>query len=93
MNPLFTDLYQITMAYGEWKAGRHACPTVFEAFFRKAPFKGCYTIFAGTDEVMNFLTEFRFTPEHCAYLKTQLPHLEQEFLDYLLGLSCDSVSV
>ena len=49
------------MAYGEWKAGRHDCPTVMEAFFRKAPFKGPYTIFAGTDEVMNFMTEFRFT--------------------------------
>jgi len=40
------------MAYGEWKAGRHNEATVFEAYFRKAPFKGCYTIFAGTDEVM-----------------------------------------
>ena len=40
MNPLFTDLYQITMSYAEWKAKRHNEPAVFEAFFRKAPFKG-----------------------------------------------------
>ena len=93
MNPLFTDLYQITMAYGEWKAGRHACPTVFEAFFRKAPFKGQYTIFAGTDEVFQFITEFRFIEQHLTYLKRQLPHLEDGFLDYLKGLTCEDVSV
>jgi len=81
------------MSYAEWKAGRHDAATVFEAFFRKAPFKGCYTIFAGTDEVLLFLKEFRFREEHLAYLRTQLPHLEDEFLDYLRGLTCDSVKV
>ena len=63
------------MAYAEWKAGRHVEHTVFEAYFRKAPFKGCYTIFAGCDEVMQFLREFRFKEEHLVYLKSQLPHL------------------
>ena len=43
------------MAYGEWKAGRHDVASVFEAFFRKAPFKGNYTIFAGLDEVLQFM--------------------------------------
>ena len=69
MNPLFTDLYQITMAYGEWKTGRHEIHAVFEACFRKAPFKGCYTVFAGTDEVLQFLKEFRFQEAHLEYLK------------------------
>ena len=65
-----TDLYQITMAYGEWKAGRHNEHSVFEAYFRKAPFKGCYTIFAGTDEVLRFLVEFQFKPEHLQFIKS-----------------------
>ena len=69
MNPLFTDLYQITMAYAEWKAGRHNEPTVFEAFFRKNPFKGPYTVFAGTDEVLQFLKSYRFTSEHLNFIK------------------------
>lgn len=93
MNPLLTDLYQITMAYGEWKAGRHNEATVFEAYFRKAPFKGCYTIFAGTDEVMQFLQEFHFKEVHIQFLKSQLPHMEPEFEDYLRGLNCQSVRV
>ena len=93
MNPLFTDLYQLTMAYAEWKAGRHETHSVFEAFFRKAPFKGCYTVFAGTDEVLQFMREFRFQEAHLAYLKQQMPHFEDEFLDYLRNLSCNSVTM
>ena len=81
------------MAYGEWKAGRHALPSVFEAFFRKAPFKGSYTVFAGTDEVMQFLTKFRFKEEHLAYLKGQLPHLEDGFLAYLRELTCAEIKI
>jgi hypothetical protein len=38
INPLLTDLYQITMAYAEWKGKRQDEPCVFEAFFRKNPF-------------------------------------------------------
>lgn len=73
MSPLFTDLYQITMAYGEWKAERHNETAVCEAFFRKAPFKGCYTIFAGLEEVIRFLDHFKFEEEQLVYLKSVLP--------------------
>jgi nicotinate phosphoribosyltransferase len=55
MNPLFTDKYQLTMSLAYFKAGRHETPAVFEAFFRKCPFKGHYAIFAGVDEVIKFL--------------------------------------
>ena len=58
------------MAYGEWKAKRAEEHAIFEAFFRKAPFKGVYTIFAGLDEVLLFLKEFKFKPEHLAYIKS-----------------------
>ena len=40
VNELLTDLYEITMAYSYFKQGRHNLPSVFDAFFRKAPFKG-----------------------------------------------------
>lgn len=38
--PLLTDLYQITMAYGYWKAGRHNDEAVFDLYFRRNPFCG-----------------------------------------------------
>ena len=35
---LLTDLYQITMAYGYWKSGRHTVETTFQLFFPKGTF-------------------------------------------------------
>jgi nicotinate phosphoribosyltransferase len=58
------------MAYAEWKGKRAEEPCVFEAFFRKNPFGGKYTIFAGLDEVLAFLELFKFEPEHISYLKS-----------------------
>ena len=44
---LLTDLYQLTMAYGYWKTGRHDREAVFHLFFRKHPFGGGFTVAAG----------------------------------------------
>jgi len=56
------------MAYAEWKGKRAEHTCVFEAFFRKEPFKGRYAVFAGLDEVINFLENFIITKEHISYL-------------------------
>jgi len=93
MNPLFTDFYQITMTYCYWKNGRHNEHSVFEAFFRKCPFKGKFAIFAGVDEVLQFLKSFKFTDEHIKYLKEHLPHAEEEFFEWLKGLDTNELIV
>ena len=93
MNPLFTDLYQITMTYWYWKNGRHSENAVFEAFFRKCPFKGKFAIFAGLDEVIEFLKAFKFTDKHIEYLKIQLPHAEGEFFEWLQSLDTSGLVV
>ena len=45
MDGLKTDLYQLTMAYGYWKTGRHDQESVFHLFFREHPFGGGFDAF------------------------------------------------
>lgn len=91
--PLLTDHYQLTMTYAYWKNKRHEDHAVFEAFFRKNPFKGKFTIFAGIEEVLQFVEKFKFKPEHIAYLKGQMPQAPAEFFEYLSQLNCSKVKV
>ena len=93
MNPLLTDMYQLTMCYAEWKAGRHETPSVFEAYFRKNPFKGKYTIFAGMDEVLRYLRDYKFNESHISYISSVMPHLDPGFLDWLRKLDCSTIRV
>ena len=95
-SPLLTDLYQLTMAYGYWKAGRSEREAVFHLFFRKAPFGSGYTVAAGLADAIAWLRAFRFDEEELAYLGTltgndDRPLFEAGFLDYLRGLrfTCD----
>ncbi|GAB4397044.1 MAG: nicotinate phosphoribosyltransferase [Microscillaceae bacterium] len=93
---LLTDLYQLTMAYGYWKAGRSEQEAVFHLFFRKAPFQGGFTIACGLETVIDFLEEFHFTKDDLAYLGSLpgndgQPLFAPAFLDYLaqMKFSCD----
>lgn len=61
--PILTDLYQFTMAYAYWRAGRHNEHAVFELFFRDNPFNGGFSVFAGLTDCMLFLRNFRFSEE------------------------------
>jgi nicotinate phosphoribosyltransferase len=91
---LLTDLYQITMAYGYWKAGLTEKEAVFNLFFRKNPFQGGFTIACGLDYVIDFLANFHFSKDDVAYLATLkgnngAPLFEEGFLKYLEELKFD----
>ena len=57
---LLTDLYQLTMAYGYWKAGVWDREAVFHATFRRHPFAGEYTVACGLNTLLELLDDFRF---------------------------------
>uniref|UniRef100_A0A7C8YSY3 nicotinate phosphoribosyltransferase n=1 Tax=Opuntia streptacantha TaxID=393608 RepID=A0A7C8YSY3_OPUST len=94
VNPLLTDLYQYTMAYAYWKAGKHNERAVFDLFFRRSPFSGEYTVFAGLEECIRFIANFKFTAEDIDFLRSALPgRCEEGFLDYLRLVDCSEVEV
>ena len=93
---LLTDLYQLTMAQGYWKAGKADQEAVFHLFFRKNPFQGGFTLTAGLADALAFLQAFQFEASDLAYLaelkgRDGKSLFEAAFLDYLreLRFTCD----
>eukprot|EP00820_Chromera_velia_P019285 Cvel_28128.t1-p1 / transcript=Cvel_28128.t1 / gene=Cvel_28128 / organism=Chromera_velia_CCMP2878 / gene_product=Nicotinate phosphoribosyltransferase, putative / transcript_product=Nicotinate phosphoribosyltransferase, putative / location=Cvel_scaffold3628:6805-14900(+) / protein_length=493 / sequence_SO=supercontig / SO=protein_coding / is_pseudo=false len=88
-----TDLYQLSMVYAYWKAGKHQQQSCFDLYFRKCPFHGEFTIFAGIEESLRFINTFHFTDEQISYIKTQFKDAEEDFFNYLGGLDTREVRV
>jgi len=88
---LFTDLYQLTMAYGYWKVGYDKIDSVFHHFFRRTPFHGGFTIACGLAPLIEFIQNFHFSDDDIDYLsglKTPDNQLlfEEAFLSYLKNM-------
>src|SRR5207249_10180153 len=93
---LTTDLCEVTMAYGYWKAGVSDHEAAFHVTFRHNPFGGQFTVACGLATAIDFLRMFHFTETEIAYLASQRgndgkPLFDSGFLDYLrdLRLTCD----
>ena len=78
---LFTDFYELTMAQGYFLQKRNE-EVVFECFFRRQPFNGGFSVFAGIEPLIEALEDFSFSSEDIAYLKEQ-KIFDLSFLDYL----------
>ncbi|KAJ3700404.1 hypothetical protein LUZ61_004109 [Rhynchospora tenuis] len=93
VTPLLTDLYQYTMAYAYWKAGKHLDRAVFDLYFRKNPFGGEYTVFAGLEECIHFVANFKLTDDEISFLRSTMPTCEEGFFEYLKDVTCSDVEV
>lgn len=80
---LFTDFYELTMAQGYWK-NKMNYPAVFDMFFRRQPFNGGFSVFAGLHTLLEALETFSFSQEDITYLSS-LGIFEEGFLEYLKG--------
>lgn len=67
---LLTDLYQLTMALGYWRAGRGDQEVAFHLYFRRAPFRGGYAVACGLEPALDYLAGLRFDDADLAYLAT-----------------------
>ncbi len=78
---LFTDHYEMVMAQGYYQSGMANIPVCFDYFFRKNPFGGGYTVFAGLDDLLDSLEKLRFDTTDLQFLKSI--GFDQEFVDSL----------
>ncbi|MCL6452221.1 MAG: nicotinate phosphoribosyltransferase [Alicyclobacillus sp.] len=79
---LLTDLYQLTMMYGHFRAGRHQQRVVFDLFYRTNPFGNGYVVAAGLEQVVWYLYNLHFGPEELEYLRG-LRMFSEDFLHML----------
>lgn len=45
----------------------------FDLYFRRNPFGGEFTVFAGLEECIKLIANFRFTDEEIAFIQASLP--------------------
>lgn len=80
LGPLFTDLYELTMMAGYYYHHKQNEPAVFEYFFRKLPNDTGFAIFAGLDDLLDDLSDFRFSDDDLDYLRS-LGLFPKDFLE------------
>lgn len=93
INPLLTDLYEYTMVYSYFCNGRHEVDAVFDLFFRKNPFGGEFTLYAGLTEALNFIENYSLQQEEIDYVCAAMPRSSRRFRKWLENLDCSRVRV
>jgi len=81
VSPLFTDLYQLTMLCAYLDNGKRE-RVAFELFVRKLPKNRNYLVYAGLQDVVDFVENLSFSSEDIDYLHS-LNIFPDWFLDFL----------
>ncbi len=79
---MMMDLYELTMANGYFLQENHARKVAFDVFYRRNPDGGGFAIFAGLEQIIQYLEGLHFGKEDIEYLAS-LNLFDQGFLDYL----------
>src|SRR3972149_973757 len=77
---MFTDLYELTMCASYFDNDKFE-PATFDLFVRRLPENRGYLLFAGLEQVLQFLESVKVTDAHLAYLAKQ--GFNRQFLNYL----------
>ncbi len=79
---LVMDLYELTMSNGYFKENKINQKAVFDMFYRNNPDNGGYVVFAGLEEVINYIQNLTFTDSDIEYLDS-LNLFDKKFLEFL----------
>ncbi|MBQ8379157.1 MAG: nicotinate phosphoribosyltransferase [Oscillospiraceae bacterium] len=79
---LLCDFYELTMSNGYLKNGFSENTTYFDMFFRKVPDEGGFAIFAGLEQLCDYIKNLRFSDEDIDFLRKK-GIFDEKFLKYL----------
>lgn len=87
---LFTDFYELTMGNGYLVSEMEEKIAYFDVFFRKIPDNGGYAIFAGLEQIINYIENLKFSDEDLKYIRSR-GIFSEEFIEYLKNFEfkCD----
>ena len=91
---LLMDFYELTMANGYFRDNKHNQIAVFDVFFRSIPDDGGYAVFAGLEQVVDYIKHLEFNDAEINYLRSKKV-FKEDFLYYLkhFKFSCDVYSM
>ncbi|MDE7016194.1 MAG: nicotinate phosphoribosyltransferase [Lachnospiraceae bacterium] len=78
------DMYELTMANGYFREEYQDTLAVFDVFYRNNPDNAGYAIFAGLEQVVEYIQNLHFSEEDVEYLRSQ-NLFSEAFLQYLLA--------
>lgn len=79
---LLSDFYEFTMANGYFNNGMKDTVAIFDAFYRNNPDGGGYSIFAGLDDIIDYVKNLSFSSSDIEYLRKE-GNFSEDFLEYL----------
>ena len=91
---LLTDFYEITMANGYFESGCADQIACFDMFFRKNPDNAGFSIFAGLEQIIEYIKNLKVEDDDIEYLRSK-NMFSEEFLEYLKNFKfcCDIYAV
>ncbi len=79
---LLMDFYELTMANGYYMDNKEHQIAVFDVFFRSIPDQGGYAVFAGLEQVIQYIQDLSFDKDEIDFLRSK--HVfDEAFLTYL----------
>lgn len=87
---LLTDFYELTMAGGYFENSMTDKIAYFDMFYRKNPDNSGFAIMAGVEQMIEYLTNLKFTDEDIEYLRSK-NMFSEPFLQYMRNFEfkCD----
>lgn len=79
---MLSDFYEFTMAYGYFESNMKDTIAVFDAFYRQNPDGGGFAIFAGLEDIIDYVENIRFDEDDIDYFRENT-NFSEDFLDYL----------